>query len=67
MLTQEQFRAITGHLGIEAGTRKKWLQRGRVPHARKLDFLDAAESLGFSISRQDMERLGRLRDARRAS
>lgn len=67
MMTTEQFKAITGHLGVDADTAKKWRQRGRVPHARKFDFLDAAERLGFDISRLDMERLDRLANTRRAA
>lgn len=66
MLTREEFTAITERLGVHAETAKKWRQRGKVPHPRRLDFLEAAEALGVEASRQDLDRL-RVRPPRKAA
>lgn len=67
MITQEQFEAIAAYMGVQANTVSQWRTRGYVAKHRQLDFLEAAQVLGFEATREDMRSLKRLPRARRAA
>ena len=51
---------LAAELNVSVDARKKWRQRGAVPHKWRLPILDLARQRGLSISPADLAALDRV-------